>query len=48
MSRAATQPQTLKFWQFYAPGGGVATQDKWYEDVVKALMFPPLSCVSNA
>ena len=22
--------QTLKFWQFYAPGGGVATQDKWY------------------
>jgi multiple sugar transport system substrate-binding protein len=28
--------QTLKFWQFYAPGGGVATQDKWYQDVVKA------------
>jgi multiple sugar transport system substrate-binding protein len=28
--------QTLKFWQFYAPGGGVATQDKWYEDVVKS------------
>ncbi len=27
--------QTLKFWQFYAPGGGVATQDKWYQDVVK-------------
>ena len=27
--------QTLKFWQFYGPGGGVATQDKWYEDVVK-------------
>ena len=27
--------QTLKFWQFYAPGGGVATQDKWFEDVVK-------------
>ena len=26
--------QTLKFWQFYAPGGGVATQDKWFEDVV--------------
>jgi multiple sugar transport system substrate-binding protein len=28
--------QTLKFWQFYAPGGGVPSQDKWYEDVVKA------------
>ena len=28
--------QTLKFWQFYAPGGGVATQAKWFEDVVKA------------
>jgi multiple sugar transport system substrate-binding protein len=27
--------QTLKFWQFYAPGGGVATQDKWFQDVVK-------------
>ena len=27
--------QTLKFWQFYSPGGGVATQDKWYQDVVK-------------
>ena len=27
--------QTLKFWQFYAPGGGVPSQDKWYEDVVK-------------
>ncbi|HEX9169048.1 MAG TPA: sugar ABC transporter substrate-binding protein, partial [Roseiarcus sp.] len=27
--------QTLKFWQFYGPGGGVATQDKWFEDVVK-------------
>ena len=31
-SRAA---QTLKFWQFYAPGGGVATQAKWFEDTVK-------------
>ena len=28
--------QTLKFWQFYAPGGGVPSQDKWFEDVVKA------------
>ena len=27
--------QTMKFWQFYAPGGGVALQDKWFEDVVK-------------
>ena len=26
--------QTLKFWQFYGPGGGVATQSKWFEDVV--------------
>ena len=28
--------QTLKFWQFYAPGGGVATQAAWYEGVVKS------------
>ena len=27
--------QTLKFWQFYAPGGGVASQDKWFQDLVK-------------
>ena len=39
--------QTLKFWQFYAPGGGVATQDKWYEDVVNGLMASSL-VVSNA
>src|SRR6185437_14557764 len=32
----ALAAQTLKFWQFYAPGGGVATQDKWYQDTVKA------------
>src|SRR6202522_3415530 len=31
----ARAAQSLKFWQFYAPGGGVATQDKWFEDVVK-------------
>ena len=31
----ARAAQTLKFWQFYAPGGGVATQVKWFEDVVK-------------
>src|SRR5580698_3122542 len=28
--------QTLKFWQFYGPGGGVAAQDKWFQDVVKS------------
>jgi multiple sugar transport system substrate-binding protein len=28
--------QTLKFWQFYSPNGGVVSQDKWYADVVKA------------
>jgi hypothetical protein len=28
--------QTLKFWQFYAPGGGVPSQDNWFEGVVKA------------
>jgi multiple sugar transport system substrate-binding protein len=32
----AKAAQTLKFWQFYAPGGGVASQDKWFEDTVKA------------
>jgi multiple sugar transport system substrate-binding protein len=31
----ARAAQTLKFWQFYAPGGGVATQSKWFEDVAK-------------
>jgi len=28
--------ESLKFWQFYAPGGGVATQSKWFEDMVKS------------
>jgi multiple sugar transport system substrate-binding protein len=28
--------QTLKFWQFYGPGGGVATQDKWFVDLAKS------------
>jgi multiple sugar transport system substrate-binding protein len=32
----ARAAQTLKFWQFYGPGGGVATQSKWFEDTVKA------------
>jgi multiple sugar transport system substrate-binding protein len=27
--------QTLKFWQFYSPGGEVATQDKWFQDCIK-------------
>ena len=33
----ALAAQTLKFWQFYAPGGGVATQAKWFEDIVEGL-----------
>src|SRR6201988_1070952 len=33
--KAAT-PKSLSFWQFYSPGGGVATQDKWFQDMVKA------------
>ena len=32
----ARAAQTLKFWQFYGPGGGVASQSKWFEDTVKA------------
>jgi multiple sugar transport system substrate-binding protein len=28
--------QTLKFWQFYGPGGAVATQDKWFLDLAKS------------
>jgi len=26
----------LRFWQFYAPGGDVAAQSKWFEDTVEA------------
>ena len=33
-ARAASGP--LKFWQFYGPGGAVASQSKWFEDMVKA------------
>jgi len=33
--KAAT-PKSLSFWQFYSPGGGVATQDKWFQDMVKS------------
>jgi len=32
-SRTAAQ-DPLKFWQFYAPGGDVATQSSWFEDMV--------------
>ena len=28
--------EALRFWQFYAPGGDVAAQSKWFEDMVKA------------
>ncbi len=27
---------SLKFWQFYAPGGSVKTQTQWWQDMVKA------------
>ena len=33
---ASAQGRTLSFWQFYAPGGEVATQAKWFEDTVAA------------
>jgi multiple sugar transport system substrate-binding protein len=32
--RASAQAQTLTFWQFYSPGGTVATQDQWFADMV--------------
>jgi multiple sugar transport system substrate-binding protein len=31
---AAAQGDTLKFWQFYAPGGQVASQAQWFEETV--------------
>jgi multiple sugar transport system substrate-binding protein len=34
--RSSAQAQTLKFWQFYAPGGGVATQGEWFETMVNS------------
>ena len=34
--RSSAQGQELDFWQFYSPGGGVATQDKWFSDTVDA------------
>ena len=36
ISRGFAQEATLKFWQFYAPGGGVATQATWFQDMVKS------------
>jgi multiple sugar transport system substrate-binding protein len=35
LTSKAAAAKTLSFWQFYAPGGGVATQSKWFEDCVK-------------
>jgi multiple sugar transport system substrate-binding protein len=32
----AAGPETLTFWQFYAPGGPVATQSKWFADMANA------------
>jgi len=34
ISRARAAGEPLKFWQFYAPGGPVASQAKWFEDMV--------------
>ncbi len=31
---ASAQSGKLQFWQFYGPGGTVATQSKWFEDMV--------------
>ncbi len=31
---AAAQGRPLTFWQFYAPGGDVASQAQWFEDAV--------------
>jgi multiple sugar transport system substrate-binding protein len=33
---ARAQGAPLKFWQFYAPGGQVASQAQWFEDTVAA------------
>ena len=34
--RASAADDTLKFWQFYAPGGAVPAQVKWFTDTVQA------------
>jgi len=33
---ASAQGKKLSFWQFYSPGGSVATQGKWFEDMIKS------------
>lgn len=33
---ARAQGEPLTFWQFYSPGGEVATQGQWFEDTVNA------------
>jgi len=33
---ASAQGKTLSFWQFYAPGGQVATQGAWFTDMIKS------------
>ncbi|HEX2282680.1 MAG TPA: sugar ABC transporter substrate-binding protein, partial [Thermomicrobiales bacterium] len=35
-SRTAAQDQPLTFWQFYAPGGDVASQATWFEEMVQS------------
>jgi multiple sugar transport system substrate-binding protein len=32
----AAETKTLSFWNFYAPGGEVGSQSKWFEDCVSA------------
>lgn len=34
--RSSAQARPLQFWQFYSPGGDVATQASWFEDTVSA------------
>lgn len=36
ISRARAQDATLKFWQFYAPGGQVPAQAEWFEKAVQS------------
>jgi multiple sugar transport system substrate-binding protein len=33
---ASAQAKKLTFWQFYAPGGTVATQGKWFDDMINS------------
>jgi multiple sugar transport system substrate-binding protein len=32
----AAAVKSLSFWQFYSPAGGVASLDKWFQDMVKS------------